>query len=145
LVASVGRFVHFGPVPEVLRLRINAAARISAEYQDHTRPGITGGEMLQLAKKWFAENGFEGYWENHHQGGAIGYAEREWIAVPDSSQVVHERQAFAWNPIIKGALSFDTVIAFRDYVENITQTPDWPTIPVAIGSKTYAMPDVLVR
>jgi antitoxin VapB len=145
LIVSVARFVHFGPIPSDLAVRQKAAEQISAEYEAHTILGEKAGDMLEMAKKWFAENGFPGHWQDHHQGGAIGYLEREWIATPGSEQVIHDHQAFAWNPIIEGALSFDTIIAYKNAIENITATKDWPTVSVKINGKSYQMPEVLIR
>ena len=65
---------------------------------------------------------------NHHQGGAIGYRSREWIAHPRSQEVVEERQAFAWNPTITGTKVEDTALALGERIEIVTSTPDWPSI-----------------
>lgn len=145
LVASVARFVHFGPLEPELKSKLKAAMTISARYEAHSKPGVTAGQMIDWAKSWFAEAGFPEVWRDHHQGGAIGYAEREWLAVPGSKEVIHDRQAFAWNPIIRGALSFDTIIVYAGHIENITQTSDWPAVPVKLDGVTYMMPDILIR
>lgn len=145
LVASVARFVHFGPLEPELKRKLEAAMKVSAEFEAHSKPGVTGGQMLEWAKGWYANAGFSGYWRDHHQGGAIGYAEREWVAVPGSKEVIQDHQAFAWNPIVRGALSFDTIIVYSGRIENITETSDWPTIPIQIDGVTYRMPDILVR
>jgi Xaa-Pro dipeptidase len=145
LVASVARFVHFGPLEPELKRKLQAAMTISAQYQAHSKPGVTGGQMIDWAKDWFKQAGFPGYWQDHHQGGAIGYAERDWLATPGSKEAIHDHQAFAWNPIVRGALSFDTIIVYSDHIENITRTDDWPAVPIKIDGVTYMMPDILVR
>ena len=145
LVASVARFVHFGPIEPELEKKLQAAMIISASYQAHSRPGVTAAQMINLAKGWFSAAGFPDSWQDHHQGGAIGYAEREWIATPTSAEVIHDHQAFAWNPIVQGTLSFDTIIVYRDHIENITRTADWPTRAIQVDGVTYDMPDILVR
>lgn len=112
----------------------------------HTTPsGARAGGLIGKAKGWFAENGFAGELEKHHQGGAIGYAEREWIAAPGSPEVIHERQALAWNPIVQGALSFDTYIVFKDHVENLDAVPGWPVIDVEVDGVHFRLPGILVR
>jgi Xaa-Pro dipeptidase len=145
LVASVARFVHFGPIDPDLKHNLQAAMKISAKYQANSRPGVSGGQMIEMAKQWYADEGFAGDWEAHHQGGAIGYAEREWIAVPGSKEPILDHEAFAWNPIIRGTLSFDTILVYRDHIENLTHTSDWPSVPVVVDGKTYLMPDILIR
>lgn len=145
LVIAVTRFVHFGPVPEELQRRLRAAAEVSARFYAATTPGSTAGDILEKAKQWYTEHGFPGEWERHHQGGAIGYGERDWVSTPGSRQVVHERQAFAWNPTIQGAKIEDTVIAWENGVENITETPDWPTLAVTVEGKVYKAPAILTK
>ncbi|MBV9343154.1 MAG: M24 family metallopeptidase [Acidobacteria bacterium] len=145
VVASVARFVHFGPLEPELKRRLQAAMRISAHYQASSKPGLTAGDIIEQAKRWFADEGFSSDWKRHHQGGAIGYAEREWIAVPGSKEPILDHEAFAWNPIIRGTLSFDTILVYSDHVENLTHTPDWPSTRVAIEGRSYEMPDILIR
>ena len=145
LVASTGRFVYFGAIPQDLRKRVRASAQVTAEYVAHSKPGIRAGDLFEMSKKWYADNGYPGEEQEHHMGGATGYAEREWMAFPGSPEVVHERQAFAWNPFVKGALSFDTFIVYKDHVENITGTQDWPVIEVRAGGEVYRLPDILQR
>jgi hypothetical protein len=77
--------------------------------------------------------GFAGEERNHHQGGAIGYRAREWVAHPRSQEVVQPRQAFAWNPTITGTKVEDTALVLDGRAEIITPTPGWPTIALAGG------------
>ena len=53
---------------------------------------------------------FAGEETRHHQGGAIGYRSREWVAHPASEEQVQPRQAFAWNPSITGTKIEDTAL-----------------------------------
>jgi antitoxin VapB len=144
LVVSVARFAHIGPVPADLRKRFDAAAMISAKFEAHSRPGVTAGQMLNQAKTWYAEAGYPGVWEEHHQGGAIGYMERDWIAVPGSTEVIQNHQAFAWNPILHGALSFDTILVTDNGIENLTYTDDWPSKTITLDGEVYHMPEIFV-
>jgi Xaa-Pro aminopeptidase len=145
LVTSTGRLVYFGQLPDDLRRRVHASAQVTARFLACTKPGARAGEILERSKAWFAENGFPGEMELHHQGGAIGYAEREWVAFPGSKEVVHDRQAFAWNPIVQGALSFDTFILNGGRFENIGFVEGWPSIHVDVNGQDVELPDILVR
>ena len=145
LIAAATRFVHFGSLPMELENKFQAAASVNAQFQAHSRPGATAAEIFEKAKQWYAESGYEGEWALHHQGGAIGYNEREWVALPDSSETVHERQAFAWNPTVQGAKIEDTIIAYKDSVETITEASDhWPVIETQVDGRTIASPGVLI-
>lgn len=143
LVAAVTRFVHFGRLPKELKSKLDAVCYVNAHYQASSIPGAVAGEIMERAKTWYAAKGFEGEWERHHQGGATGYAEREWIVHPGSEEVVRPRQALAWNPTIEGAKAEDTIIAYEGHVENITETPDWPVVPTEIDGVTYRSPGIL--
>jgi Xaa-Pro dipeptidase len=145
LVVAVTRFVHFGPIPAELSKRLQAAANVNANFYAQTRPGMKAGDILEMAKKWYAENGFDGEWQKHHQGGAIGYGERDWVATPGSQNQVNADQAFAWNPTVMGAKIEDTIIAHQDGYENITETAGWPTVTSTVAGKTYKAPAILVR
>jgi antitoxin VapB len=145
LVVSTGRFVHFGPVPEELRKRVRASAFVTAHYLSASKLGVSAGSILEMAKEWFAAAGFPAELELHHQGGAIGYVEREWVAFPGSREVIHDNQAFAWNPIVQGALSFDTFVLHSGRMENLSEIEDWPKVEVEAGGVLYRLPDILVR
>ena len=144
LVASVTRLVHFGPLNEELRKRYAVVATINARYFASLKPGIRAADLLEKAKGWYAELGYPGEWEFHHQGGPCGYSERDYLLHPDSTEIVLDHQAFALNPTVQGSKTEDTAIVFKDHVENITETADWPTIPVKLDGLTYKLPDVLI-
>lgn len=82
LMTSAGRFTCFGPLPEHLRQRVHASAQVMAGFLANAKSGAKAGEILEQSKARFTANGFPGEMELHHQGGAIGYAEREWVAYP---------------------------------------------------------------
>jgi hypothetical protein len=98
------------------------------------RDGGTAGDVFDAIREAYAAVGFEGEWRNHHQGGAGGYAGREWIATPDSDAAVHLPMAYAWNPTVQGAKSEDTHLVAADGIETVSTTGDWPTVAVeAVG------------
>ena len=142
---AVTRFVHFGPLPEDLRNRLEKAARVNARFQAATVPGKSCAEIFEECKAWYAEAGFPDEWQKHHQGGAIGYDDREYVIYPGIQETVQERQPFAWNPTITGAKVEDTIVAFADHVEVVTKTKDWPVIRVELGGKIYEQPSILVK
>jgi antitoxin VapB len=143
LVASLSRIVCAGGVPEELKRRMNASARVNAKLLAATRPGALGSELYRVAADAYAEEGFPGEERLHHQGGAAGYRTRDWVAHPASTETVQNSQAFAWNPTVTGSKAEETCIASAEGVEVITTTPDWPQIPVRVGGREYLSPDVL--
>ena len=142
---AVTRFVHFGPLPEELAKKIKAAAEVNANYEAATVPGKKLSDIFEECKTWYADVGFEGEWQKHHQGGAIGYNDREYCIYPHIDGTVQENQAFAWNPTITGAKIEDTIISYKDSIKVITVSKDWPMIPITVNGKIYKQPDILIR
>ena len=143
LIASLTRIVCAGEVPEELRRRTHAAARVNARLLSATRPGASGSELYRAAAEGYAAEGFPGEERLHHQGGSAGYRTRDWVAHPSSTERVRPNQAFAWNPTVTGTKVEETCVVNAEGVEVITTTPDWPLIPVPLEGREYLAPDVL--
>ncbi len=143
MIASFTRIVCSGGIPDELRRRTLAAARVNAQLLSATRPTVSGADLYRLAALTYADEGYQGEEQLHHQGGASGYRTRDWIAHPACTERVQLDQAFAWNPSITGTKAEETCIAFADGVEVLTTTPDWPQIPVCVEGREYLSPDVL--
>ncbi|HEU5368068.1 MAG TPA: M24 family metallopeptidase [Ktedonobacterales bacterium] len=145
LIAAVTRLVHFGPIPDELAAKAQAVANVDARMILGTRPGKTLGVMHALAARAYREAGYPADIEEHHQGGSIAYLPREVLAQPNETAVIAERQAFAWNPSVRGAKSEDTIIAGPAGPAVITQTPGWPMVSVTIDGQTIERPAILER
>lgn len=143
VAVSMTRFVHFGALPTELRDRFRAAAEVYARLLEATRPGATADHLFYVAQAAYADAGFPGEEQLHHQGGAIGYVEREWIARPGGIDVVQNLQAFAWNPTVQGGKVEDTTLLADGEIETLTSTPTLPVMEVERGAKTYSAPAVL--
>ncbi|MCS6994875.1 MAG: M24 family metallopeptidase [Anaerolineales bacterium] len=126
LVCSVSRMVHFGKIPAELEQKTHAAARVNAAFIAHTRPGKTLGELLEIGQAAYAEAGFPGEWQHHHQGGVTGYEPREYLATPGGTDVLVAGQALAWNPTVQGAKMEDTILLGAAENQILTSTPLWP-------------------
>ena len=146
LVTSIGRYVHFGPLPASVARTMRASADVSARMQALTKAGAKASDIFGITRQRYAELGYPDQWQRIHSGGAIGYAEREWVATDSSTETLLPRQAFAWNPFTPGALSFDTIwLGDDNTLENLTTLPNWPTLTVIVDGKPVRMPAILVR
>ncbi len=145
LICSVTRFVHFGELPDEVRHKAEAVARIDAEMIAATRPDHTVGDVFTCAQSAYAAAGFPDEWKLHHQGGSAGYAPREVTATPGSPEPILVGQAFAWNPSITGAKSEDTILVGERSNEIITEMAGWPTIDIQIGNRVIKRPAILER
>lgn len=142
---SATRLVHFGPVPDELRRRHLACARVDAAFLAATRPGVELAEVFQAGQAAYAAEGWPEEWQQHHQGGPTGYAGRDLRATPSVAGVVQPGQAFAWNPSIAGAKSEDTVLVTESGLEFLSETPDLPTVEVETPGGRLARPAILER
>ncbi|MFB6223904.1 MAG: M24 family metallopeptidase [Haloarcula sp.] len=143
LYVSTTRAVAFDP-PEWFAERTRKAARVEtsalAATQAVGRDGKSAGDVFTAVQDAYAEVGWEGEWRNHHQGGAAGFAGREWIATPGHEADVVLPQGYAWNPTIAGAKSEDTYLVSDDDVELLSSTGDWPTETVAAVGYDLELP-----
>jgi Xaa-Pro aminopeptidase len=146
LISCATRFVCFRPMTE-LEDRMQSLAHIDAAVNLSTRPGRTLGELFFILQRAYAEQGFEGEWRWHHQGGPTGYVNREAIAFPGSDVKVRDAQAFAWNPSVPGAKMEDTVLCTADEgIEVLTAcSEEWPTIVGRFNGRELPRPSILVR
>ena len=143
LIVSLSRMISIGEVPSDLVQKTEATAFVNVQLLDTTRVGVTGSEFYKTAAKAYAECGFEGEINRHHQGGAAGYKTREWVAHPNSGEIVQENQAFAWNPSITGTKVEETVLATSNGIEILTSSPSFPQIETVIDGRSYFSPGIL--
>jgi antitoxin VapB len=141
LVVSLSRIVSAGGPPD-LEARTRATASVFGRLLDASRPGTTAATLYRVAADGYAAAGFPGEELKHHQGGAIGYRAREWVAHPDSREVVQARQALAWNPTIAGTKVEDTALVIEDRLEMLTTTPEWPLIALGTAERPIQASDI---
>jgi antitoxin VapB len=144
LAISITRFVHFGAMPAELAEKFLAVAHVNARLLHATREGATSDALFTVAQRAYAEQGFPGEEQKHHQGGATGYAEREWLARPGGPERVLDNQAFAWNPSLQGAKVEDTVVLHNGRIEVLTGTPRLPVVETIQNGTVYPSAGVLL-
>jgi Xaa-Pro aminopeptidase len=139
LHASLSRTVAFDP-SDGLRERFHGAARVEATALAATQAAAESeghaGEVFEAIQDAYIGVGQPDEWEAGDQGGAAGFARREWLAGPDTTPPVTAPMGYAWNPTIGGARSEDTYLveAAGAGLECLTATPNWPTRTVsAVG------------
>ncbi len=143
LVCSITRLVHFGRLPDELRHKAEAAARVDTALVAATRPGQTLGEIFERGVAAYSEAGFPDEWRNHHQGGPAGYEPREFVANLESTEIVSSGQVFAWNPSIRGTKSEDSVLITEQGHQVLTAITGWPTVHVEVEGRPFERPAIL--
>jgi len=142
LNASASRAVYFGQLPDELRRKQHGCALVDLAFTNATKPGATAGDIFAAGAKAYADAGFPGEWRLHHQGGAAGYAGREWTITPGGTEVVQAAQSFAYNPSITGTKSEDTFVLHSDGAADfLSVTGHWPPVPGTESS--YPRPAIL--
>ncbi len=137
LIVSVTRLVHFGPVPDDLERRHRAVNTVADALHGATRVGSRWCDALDAGIRAYGATGFADEWKLHHQGGPMGYCERDFKATPAEQRRVVEHQLVGWNPTITGTKSEQTILTRAGGVEVLTADPDWPTLE--------GQPDILRR
>ncbi|MFD1511927.1 M24 family metallopeptidase [Halomarina rubra] len=129
MAISMTRTVAFDP-PSWLGERHAAAAQVEvsalAATQSNGRAGGAAGDVFEAIQDAYAAVGFEEEWRHHHQGGAAGFAGREWIASPHHVAPVTLPMGYAYNPTVQGAKSEGTALVTADTVEPLTPSQEWP-------------------
>lgn len=121
LYANLTRIIDFEePDPDTARRQRVCDAILRRMREEATRPRRTLAETLADCRRFYAEEGFPDGWRDHHQGGMTGYASREVVATPETSQEIEIGQAFAWNPSLPGAKAEETFILTGNGPEVIT-------------------------
>jgi antitoxin VapB len=143
LVCSLTRLVHFGRLPDDIRRKAEATAKLDAVFIAATRPGQTLAQVFDRARAAYAEAGFADEWQLHHQGGPAGYEPRETVATPGLTNAVVVGQVYAWNPSITGTKSEDTILVGQNSNEVLTMIQGWPTLPVVVDGQMFQRPAIL--
>jgi len=145
LVCSITRLVHFGPLPDELRRKQEACARVDATFIAGTRPGARVADVFLSGVAAYDENGYPDEWRLHHQGGSAGYEPREHVATFESEETIYEGQAFAWNPSITGVKLEDTILVSAQGQGNeiLTAIQGWPMIEAEVLGQTIPRPAIL--
>ncbi|SFR61990.1 M24 family metallopeptidase [Halogeometricum limi] len=142
LYASTTRTVAFDP-PEWLAERHAKAMQVEttalAATQAVSRLGGTAGGVFDNITATYEHLGVPDEWREHHQGGAAGYAGREWFASPGNDAPVRTPMGYAYNPTVQGAKSEDTVLLTEGDAEVLTTTGEWPTTAVRGWDHEFAV------
>ena len=143
LIVNLSRLACVGKPPDDLKRKTEATGYVFAKLTSETAIGKTGAELYRIAAAAYAEKGFTGEINLHHQGGATGYKTRDWVAHPACAEKVVPNQAFAWNPSITGTKTEDTSLNSANGFEIITPSTYFPQIEFEINGRKIITAGVL--
>lgn len=122
LHAAYTRFRELeAPDADIVRRRESLAGVLDA-MREATAVGRSLGDVLDAARSAYAARGMDDEWALHHQGGSIGYAPRERIAVPGDKTPIRAGMAFAWNPAAVGYKLEETLYLDADGRQHVVAT-----------------------
>ncbi|OIQ08019.1 hypothetical protein MTCOM_03430 [Moorella thermoacetica] len=144
---ALTRAVHFGRIPDKLSRLQEVALKVETAFLAATAVGASSRDIFQRGVAAYADAGFPDEWRRHHQGGAIGYAPREYRAGEGANEVIQPNQMVAWNPTVQGTKSEDTLLVKdNNGLEFLTPVPEWwPTAKISIGRQEFDRPLILER
>ncbi len=145
LITTVTRSVHFGKIDPGLARQYRDNTYIECGMIAFSRPGTSLREIFNKTCRLYESLGYAGEWKNHHQGGAQGYANRDYLMKPDSAEQVIENQCFCWNPSIRGTKSEDAIIARKAGHLFITKPMVFPTVEIDFEGQAFLRPALLER
>lgn len=145
LITTVTRSVHFGKIDPGLTKQYLDNTYIECGMIAFSRPGTLLRDIFARTCQLYESLGYAGEWKNHHQGGAQGYANRDYLMKPDSAEQVLENQCFCWNPSIRGTKSEDAIIAQKGGHLFITKPIVFPTVKIDFEGLIFLRPALLQR
>jgi hypothetical protein len=102
--------------------------------------GALGGVFNKICSA-YSENGMDGEWDRHHQGGLTGYMPREIRIDGNTSRTVGTDEAYAFNLSCPGAKAEDTVLMEDGQVKIMTRCGSWPVLTVDGRER----PDIFIK
>jgi Xaa-Pro aminopeptidase len=145
LVTTVTRSALFGKAESRLVRQYVDTVYIECSMIASTRPGTLLKDIFASTCNTYANLGYADEWKYHHQGGAQGYLNRDYLMKPDSPEVVLEDQCFCWNPSIAGTKSEDAFIVSKDGFVFVTKPVHFPTMEIKCQDHVFHRPVLLER
>lgn len=145
LTVCLTRYVNVIPVSKELAQQMRANQEIDCILMQETQVGRELRDVLLCGKKAYEERGYGYEIDNHHQGGPIGYAGRDYRVDFSNTHVVQANQGFCWNPSITGTKSEDTILVTPSGFEFITKPVLFPVCEVKVGDKSFPRADILQK
>lgn len=141
LHVAATRLACVGPLDPELRMRLALVREVEAGVLGACVAGSTYGRASEALEHGYAAIGQPLAWQEHYQGGAIGYAGREFEFAPAEKASrwwdcpIEMGHAVAWNPSLRGGAKVeDTFLVGTKGMECITPAGEWPTEVVESSS-----------
>lgn len=145
LHANITRLLHFGPAPEEIQRKFDAACRLEAASIALCRPGTRFADIQQTQKEIYAATGFTDEWRYHFQGAITGYILADPILSLDPEARVVACQAYDWFITITGVKVEELSMNTGNEREICSVAGNWPTDSYEFNGETFELPQILIR
>ena len=144
MVTKTTRFVNFGKPDDAFVKLYDDTLDIENRMAAATTIGADDLDVLNLARKLYAEKGCPEMWREHHQGGPQGYTNGYYLITDSSHGIVQKNQCYCYNPSITGAKTEDAFIVTEEGPAFITVPVSFPKIKTNINGVDVERPGILV-
>jgi len=144
LITTTTRMVYFGSAPDDLLEQYRVTAEIENRMIEATKPGVDDLVPHMVGKQAYEEFGYGDMYYKHHQGGAQGYYNRNYLVSESKHEITQINQCYCYNPAVDGTKSEDAFIATENGPLMITKPVIFPKITSTINNVTFERPNMLV-
>ncbi len=146
LHVTASRMVCFDAPPADLRAEMECACRWTALLIVGATPRIAWPELWEKSLKFLQTTPYEHEWRSMPVGWLTGYRSVEALLIPtDSSRVLEDAAAIAWQGNIGAVTCADTVILTSSGPDIVTPVEMWPLKRIKVAGATVDRPDILIR
>ena len=143
LVTKITRMIYFGKLPNELKEQYQKTIDIENKLAAMTKPGVDDIEMLETAKKLYAEAGYPDMWKLHHQGGPQSYTNGFYLITPARHEKVQLHQVYGYNPSITGTKTEDAIIITEEGPIFATYPVYFPKLTNVVDGFEFVRPGIL--
>ncbi|HZK56239.1 MAG TPA: M24 family metallopeptidase [Desulfosporosinus sp.] len=144
---ALTRSIYFGTLPAIVKHYYEVGLLVHKTLIKHSEIGANSQAIFDEGCKAYDSAGCPDEWKRHHQGGAIGYAPREYRAGEGKSELIVPNQMLAWNPTVEVTKSEDTfLLTSENTMKLLTTVPKWwPTLSIVDRNSQINFPLILER
>jgi hypothetical protein len=136
--------VYFGQPPRSLLDQYQTTAEIENRMIATTQPGVDELIPHLVGKEAYEEFGYAEMYYKHHQGGAQGYYNRNYLISETKHEITQENQCYCYNPAIDGTKTEDAFIATSQGPLMITKPFSFPKLTSSYNGITIERPGILI-
>jgi antitoxin VapB len=145
LTFPITRIISFGKPPEYIEENQKKVEIIYVYLNSIAKMGTNLKDIYKKLPDIYESAGADrNEWQNHTQGGTMGYLPREQTVSEHVDYILQENNVIGWNPSLPGVMAEDVYLLKTNELEYITYDKGWPHIKVSANGLTQMRPSILV-